>query len=338
MPTSLTERRTSKPSGMHRYSRFISESDLFKHTLRDPIASELVQTAAFQRLKDISFLGAISYVRKADPQTAASKQSRYFHSLGVAKLAEHFSCRVEANSSTRKRLVAAGLLHDIGHPPFSHSAESAFEHWFGENHHSMTNRIIRGQERISRDVPWILSTHGIDPEEVIALVDGKTPICGLYLFTGPFNLDTLEGISRCNDYMKGSFSESLPSPELVIEASLNLNNEQNIATLDCFWRLKGAIYNLLIRNYLGLIADKIANDYFSDYRGKLDRAVLLATESELFKQHKKLFEQLYRFDAGRGGKKHLVYAKRSFIVDERFPANQLSNRYAHRKTRELLYY
>jgi HD superfamily phosphohydrolase len=66
-----------------------------------------------------------------------------------------------------RRLVrAAALLHDVGHAPFSHSAEELFEE--GIDHEEMTRRLL------GHEIGEILREHGqgVTPERVATLLAG----------------------------------------------------------------------------------------------------------------------------------------------------------------------
>lgn len=323
------------------YSRRIPKDRLFSEVLGDPLATEIVNSAAFQRLRNISFLGAISYVRAADAEEAAVavQENRYHHSLGVAAIAETFAFDCDLPARQRRCAIAAGLLHDIGHPPLSHSAESALAERFGDDHHSMTERLIRGKERIAKGMPRVLRFYGVDPETVIAMLNGELRLCGIDLFRSKFNVDTLEGIARCSRYMSKTVSESTPAPELVLFAARNIDKPGMVSVLDSFWRAKGRVYNTLIRSPLGIIADRIANEYFFSYKGKMDRSILLATESDLWRKHKKLYERLYTFvDRRDKRERKLEFVKRTFVVNDKIPAQRLKDRYSHRQAPEVCYY
>lgn len=86
----------------------------------------LIDHPLFQRLRDISQTGNATHVYPG------ANHTRFEHSLGVAHKSREWSTIIHQKQPSRmtKRDVkineTAGLLHDIGHGPFSH----AFEHMF----------------------------------------------------------------------------------------------------------------------------------------------------------------------------------------------------------------
>jgi HD superfamily phosphohydrolase len=157
--------------------------------IRDPIHGyitlndtefALVNTRAFQRLRHIRQLGL------TDQVFPGATHTRFSHSLGVMHLAERMLERLFAQPSARAlsaeektRLVRlmrlAALLHDLGHPPFSHALEDLFEPGIG--HEAMARDIVLNTEiadlLAATGKPW-----GVGPEEVTALMAGS-PAPGL---------------------------------------------------------------------------------------------------------------------------------------------------------------
>jgi deoxynucleoside triphosphate triphosphohydrolase SAMHD1 len=87
------------------------------------IVIDIINTAEFQRLKNLKQLGVTHYV------FPSVTHSRFEHCLGVCHLAAKLMDRLERNSGLkipvllRNCVEIAGLLHDIGHGPFSHAWE-----------------------------------------------------------------------------------------------------------------------------------------------------------------------------------------------------------------------
>lgn len=73
-----------------------------------------------QRLRRVNQLGLSSQVYPG------ATHSRFIHSLGVLRLASQFAETMDIDEHTRKVARLAGLLHDVGHGPYSHAIESAF--------------------------------------------------------------------------------------------------------------------------------------------------------------------------------------------------------------------
>ncbi len=114
----------------------------------DALETALINSPVLQRLRWIRQLGMAYLV------FPGAEHSRFSHALGVMHLASRVFDAIahgsdglldSAPDSLDRRLVrAAALLHDIGHPPFSHSAEELFEEPI--DHEQMTSRLISSGE------------------------------------------------------------------------------------------------------------------------------------------------------------------------------------------------
>ena len=105
----------------------------------------------------------------------------------------------------RRLLLAAALLHDVGHGPLSHTLEPVFAETFDVDHHSMTRRIVRGETCHGRAVYASLRDANLDPEDVLAMIDGHHNGPDAFLFASSINLDTLDGIVRSRAFMGAPF-------------------------------------------------------------------------------------------------------------------------------------
>ena len=130
----------------------------------DPLEAALIGSRPVQRLRWIHQLGFTFLVYPG------AEHSRFSHVLGAMHLAGRvFDALLvkrpdllpEAEKPLARRLVrAAALLHDIGHAPFSHSAEDRFEG--GIDHEEMTRRLLATPE-----IRELFERHG----EGLALAD-----------------------------------------------------------------------------------------------------------------------------------------------------------------------
>ena len=107
------------------------------------------------------FLRRLGFVRTfgAGGLLMPTHHSRLSHVRGVFALVTHFR-------PDDQELRLAALLHDVGHGPFSHSAEALP----GFDHHRVSREIILG-----REIGGLLRRHGFDPARIVALTEGEIP-------------------------------------------------------------------------------------------------------------------------------------------------------------------
>lgn len=127
---------------------------------------ELINTPQFLRLQQIKQLG---FVYRIWP---GATHTRYEHSLGVyllmlralRQLLLRKTGGLHIDTVAARTVLAAALLHDLGHYPFSHAIE---ELGFPiEGHEHVGRRLITGGE-----VAGVLERNGLAPEAVANLID-----------------------------------------------------------------------------------------------------------------------------------------------------------------------
>ncbi|HEY8668510.1 MAG TPA: HD domain-containing protein [Tepidisphaeraceae bacterium] len=128
----------------------------------DALLFRLTNSEQIQRLRRIRQLGMASLTYPG------ADHSRYSHSLGVMATARKMLDQLKLNSRIDAEqetvCLAAALLHDVGHGPFSH----VFEHVSGVSHEIITVRLIEDPDS---DLHRILSEHDRElPARVIALM------------------------------------------------------------------------------------------------------------------------------------------------------------------------
>ncbi len=125
---------------------------------------KLIDTREVQRLRRIHQLGISNFTYPG------AEHTRFSHSLGVVHLMQqaltHAKSSGYEDSAVRRAhepLLAAAMLHDVGHGPFSH----LFEPCLGTKHEDWTVKIIESEET---EVHQELKKGDIAPSDVVDLI------------------------------------------------------------------------------------------------------------------------------------------------------------------------
>lgn len=161
---------------------------------REKLIIDLINTREVQRLRRIRQLGALFLTFHG------AEHTRFAHSVGVAWMAKRVFDALDAagqiplrpKARERARLVgiAAALLHDVGHGPFSHLYEKVF---IERRHEEWTRLIVsHGRGEIGR----LLRRAGI-ADEVLA-VYGRTyrPVFVSDIVSSQLDADRLDYLLR----------------------------------------------------------------------------------------------------------------------------------------------
>ncbi|WKW12718.1 HD domain-containing protein [Pseudogemmatithrix spongiicola] len=168
-------------------------------TLRDPLWNNiriegpylrLLDTPAFQRLRYVRQLGLAHLVYPG------ATHSRFEHALGAYHLAQE-TVRILRETSVEdgfreldgRVVIAAALLHDIGHYPFSHALEE-----LGVPHHETVAGPLIAEGAVAEILRSEFATDA--PERILALVRGESqePLQGL--ISGSIDLDKIDYLKR----------------------------------------------------------------------------------------------------------------------------------------------
>ena len=190
--------------------KFLKDFGKTPHVFRDPIYGfiklndaelKIIDTPLFQRLRRISQLALTKYVYPS------AEHSRFAHSLGVLQAATNIFINIYNNSDKstfpkKSKDIAtylqilrfAALLHDIGHTPFSHAAETALLN--DKIKHEDLSKYIT--EKYS-DISSIIKEQGIDPKIVgnIFIKQSVPEFLTLQnIVTGHFDVDRADYLLR----------------------------------------------------------------------------------------------------------------------------------------------
>jgi len=143
-----------------------------------------------------------------------SGATRWEHGISVASLAYRCATKRGLGERERVQLTLAGLLHDVGTPPFAHTAESVLGNF---DHELEGQRLLRGRaadgfapdapvfesqlpqfhhacERLSRDLQL-----DVDPDEVAKCISGDGDLG--FLINGPIDLDNADNVTRSSFFL-----------------------------------------------------------------------------------------------------------------------------------------
>ena len=150
----------------------------------DSLESSLVDTRPYQRLRWIKQLGSANLVYPG------ANHTRLEHSIGVSHLAKQMALQSDVPGDELHLVSIAGLLHDLGHSPYSHLAD---ELPFGKDHVDITQDIIKESQ-----ISDIFNDEGIDIREICNLIKGEHRYGSL--ISGDIDADRLDYLMRDSHY------------------------------------------------------------------------------------------------------------------------------------------
>ena len=317
----------------------------------DPFLAKIADSATMGRLRDIGFLGAIDYVQFSE-RTGRNRHyyNRYEHSIGVANLALLYADIQGLPQRETRVLAAAGLLHDVGHGPLSHTLEPILQRHFGFSHHRWGKDILFGRTLFGYELVDIMEEFGIDMEEVVAMIEGDHKGSHAFLFACPINVDTIDGICRTKKFAAtDDIGGTIDPRNFVISLAEGAGRSTN--KTDEFWQVKDEVYNQIVHSPIGLLFDGLAQAYMQSRIDAFSEEDCFATERDLELSHPMLFELLNSANASFSSAydylKNVVpellgytmkVCKRDFRIVDDFHANdssELELRYTQTKSYRL---
>ena len=178
--------------------------------LKDPVHSYIhinyevvwncLDSKEFQRLRRIRQLGGDFQVYPT------AEHSRFSHSLGVYEIVRRIvteikSLSVELSEYDKICVMLAGLLHDVGHGPFSH----AFEHVTKHSHEDYTAKIILGETELNQVLTEVSPRL---PEDIVSIIEHNHPNDILnQIISGQLDADRMDYLLRDSYFSATSYGQ-----------------------------------------------------------------------------------------------------------------------------------
>ncbi len=164
---------------------FIKDA-IFGNIELTPLEAEIIETPEMQRLRFVSQTGFVYLVYPG------ATHSRFEHSLGTMNISREIARGMDLKDDEVEILALAGLLHDIGHGPFSHLSEGIFSKYLHTNHEKNGIEIIKKSK-----IKEIVEDNSFSINEIIKRLEGKD---GGEIITAPLGADRLDYLLRDAHY------------------------------------------------------------------------------------------------------------------------------------------
>lgn len=229
---------------------------------------DLIETEYFQRLRNIKQLGQSYLIYPS------ANHSRFEHSIGAFYLAKKFTEKLKMEY--KNEFMAAALLHDLGHYPFSHAIERYIEMLNGLKHENQTLNLIKNTR-----IADILKKHKLNINVICDLIMGK----GRYgkLISGEIDVDRLDYLKRDSYYTGVAYG--VVETDIIIK-SIKMEGSNYIADV----KYLPAFESVLISRYL------MYSMVYMHHRTVIANTMLTAAFAEALEAGEITVNDLFKFD------------------------------------------
>lgn len=284
----------------------------------------LINSQEMQRLRRIKQLGGTYQVFQS------AEHSRFVHSLGVYQVVRKMletECLDDVLSDYDKLCVmCAGLLHDIGHGPFSHSFEGVFD----ENHEDITVRMILEESEV-HDI--LISLYHELPQDVASIIQHTHPNRILIqMVSSQLDADRMDYLLR-DSYMTGTtygqydMSRILRTMRICDgqivykESGVQAIENYILARYHMYWQV---YYHPTARSYehlLQSIFHRVKDLYYYGFEFKTNLKYLIP-----LLEHRMSVNDFTQIDESV-----ILYYFKEFMNEDDFILNDLSSRFLNRR-------
>ncbi len=236
----------------------------------------LIDTPAFQRLRRIRQLGPASMTFHG------AETSRFTHSIGVMAVARRAFDRISKAypqlTVHRPVVLCASLLHDLGHGPFSHTAEEIF----GSNHEHWTERILR------ESAPVRQALDGFHPQlldQILQVYHKNYPVpLGWQLVSSQLDCDRLDYLMR-DSYFTGASYGKIDLDRILMALGYDPVSQQlvvarkGMAAVEHYLIVRYFMYAQVYNHPKNIAATLILEQVFKRARSLLQAGQLAADET-----------------------------------------------------------
>ncbi len=239
----------------------------------EALLTKLIETSVFQRLRRIRQLGPASLIFHG------AEMSRFTHSLGVLSVARRAFDRLASIhrelSEHRATVLCAALLHDIGHGPFSHTAEEVF----GSRHEKWTIKIVEK----SPEVRTLLDSYDAALwRRVVQAYSHTHPVpCIWQLVSSQLDCDRIDYLMR-DSYFTGASYGRLDLDRILLALNYDPQSQQlvverkGLAAIEHYLVVRSFMYGQIYNHPKNLTATWVLEQAFNRARELMKRGDLEA--------------------------------------------------------------
>lgn len=228
--------------------------------ISDTLILDLLKTKELIRLQRIRQLGFMDF------HFPGATHTRYSHSLGVYYLIEKVVSSLNQNITniTKTSMLAAGIIHDIGHGPLSHN----FEEITNIDHETITINLLNDE---STDVYKVFKKfHPNIKKETIQILKGKHKIqwCN-QLISSQIDMDKIDYLLRDSlhtgaHYGKVDISWLLRNMSIVRDKLVF--DKKAVTTLESIVINRYHMFNSVYKNIKSTAREKLWGIFFNELK------------------------------------------------------------------------
>ena len=164
--------------------------------IRDPVHGQVRVPKPLLSILDSPPVQRLRYVRQlgfSHLVYPGANHTRFEHSLGTMHLAMKMSEELGLAKEEMLLVAASGLLHDIGHSPYSHATEPIITAYTARSGHQDLASLL-----VDPAIESGLEQAGIAAGEIDAMVNGTHPLSGI--IHGDLDVDRMDYLMRDAHY------------------------------------------------------------------------------------------------------------------------------------------